>query len=150
MKTREAPQVPRPTFLGGSKGLWIGGKWLPAASGEEFDTYNPADGTVIARLARGSDVDVDRAVTAARAAFEGEWSRWTPYQRQRLLLRINDVMEQHAEELAILETMDMGAPLTRTRAGIKWISQAISFFASCATAVTKPGAARSWKSYARC
>jgi len=74
MKTREAPQVPRPTFLGGSKGLWIGGKWLPAASGEEFDTYNPADGTVIARLARGSDVDVDRAVTAARVAFEGEWT----------------------------------------------------------------------------
>ena len=136
MQTREASHRSRPDFLGGSKRLLIGGKWISAASGEEFDTYNPADGTVIARLARGRAEDVDRAVAAARVAFEGPWSRWSPYERQRLLLRISEVLEKHAEELAILETIDMGAPLARTRGAVKWVSQTIQFFASCTGAAT--------------
>ncbi len=131
-----AVQPVRPTFIGGCKRLLVGGKWVSAASGEEFETYNPADGTVIARLARGGAPDIDRAVAAARTAFEGDWSRWSPVERQRLLLRINDVLEKHAEELALLETIDMGAPLVRTRASMKWVSQVILFFASCTTAAT--------------
>jgi len=126
-----------PGFLGGSKRLLIGGEWVAAASGEEFETHNPAaDGSVLAKLPRGAGADVDRAVAAARAAFEGKWSRWTPYERQRLMLRINDLLEKHAEELAILETVDMGAPLARTRGLVKWTSQMISFFASCTAAAT--------------
>jgi aldehyde dehydrogenase (NAD+) len=121
----------RPDFLGGSKNLFIGGKWVPAAAGEEFETFDPANGTVIGRLARGRAADVDRAVAAAQTAFEGEWGRWKPIERQRLLLRINDLMLAHAEELATLETIDMGAPLARTRGTIQWISQAIHFYASC-------------------
>jgi aldehyde dehydrogenase (NAD+) len=126
----------RPAFVGGSKRLWIAGEWLPALSGEEFDAINPADGSVMGRLARGSAADVDRAVVAARRAFEGPWSRWTPNERQKLLLRINDLLLAHAEELATIETMDMGAPIARTRGTIGWISGLIRFFASCTGAAT--------------
>jgi len=143
MRTSDAYRVPRPDFLGGSKRLLIGGKWVAAASEEEFDSHNPADGTVLARLARGGARDVDRAVAAARTAFEGEWSRWTPYERQRLLIRINDLLEKHAEELAILETMDMGAPLARTRGMVKYTSQMILFFASCTAAARTSTASNS-------
>ena len=136
MQTGVDTQFARPEFLDGAKRLLIGGRWVPAASGEEFDTYNPANGSVISKLARGGAVDVDRAVTAARAAFEGQWSHWTPNQRQQLLLRINDLVLKHAEELAVLETMDMGAPLSRTRGTVKWVSQLIEFYASCTRAAT--------------
>ncbi len=128
--TTEPLSVPL-QFLGGSKRLLIGGKWVPPSSGEEIDALNPADGKVIGRLARGNAADVDRAVAAARAAFEGPWSRWKPLERQQLLMRINDLLLKHGEELATIETMDMGAPLSRTRGTIKWISQLIHFFASC-------------------
>src|SRR5437764_9989321 len=130
-------------FAGAPKRLLIGGKWVPAASGEEFDAFNPANGSVIARLARGRAEDIDRAAAAARVAFEGEWSRWTPHDRQRLLLRINDLLEKHAEELAVLETTDMGAPLARTRAMVKYTSQMILFFASCTTVARTATAANS-------
>ncbi|WP_240668636.1 aldehyde dehydrogenase family protein [Piscinibacter defluvii] len=143
MSTPAVPSPVRPAFLGGSKQLFIGGRWVAAAAGEEFDTVDPASGQVIARLARGAAADVDRAVVAARAAFEGPWSRWTPLERQRLLLRIDELMLKHAEELASIETTDMGAPITRTRNTVKWISQAIRFFASCTGAATTTTASNS-------
>jgi len=136
MQDTKAAPIGRPAFLQGSNRLWIGGQWVPAQSGDEIDAINPADGSVIARLARGSAADVDRAVAAARKAFEGPWSRWSPNERQKLLLRINDLLLQHAEELATIETMDMGAPLARTRGTIGWISGLIRFFASCTGAAT--------------
>jgi aldehyde dehydrogenase (NAD+) len=136
MQDTHAASTVRPAFLRGSKLLWIGGQWVAAASGEEFDAINPADGSLLARLARGSAVDVDRAVAAARTAFEGPWSRWTPNDRQKLLLRISDLMLQHAEELATIETMDMGAPIARTRAMVNSISGTIRFFATCTGAGT--------------
>ena len=126
----------RPKFLDGSKRLLIGGQWVAALSGEEFDTVDPATGTVIARLARGGAADIDRAVTAARAAFEGPWSHWKPNERRQLLLRIDELLLKHGEELATLETMDMGAPLARTRATVQSISGLIRFFASCTGAAT--------------
>ena len=119
-----------PKFVGGSKGLFIGGKWQPARSGQEIDAINPATGQAIATIARGGAEDVDLAVRAARTAFEGEWSRWKPYDRQRLLLRIHDLIEKNFDELAMIETLDMGAPLARTRALKAWQSQAILFYAS--------------------
>ena len=136
MQDTKATQVARPGFLGGSKRLLIGGQWVPALSGDEIDAINPADGGLIGRLARGSAADVDRAVAAARQAFEGPWSRWTPIERQKLLLRINDLLLAHAEELATIETMDVGAPIARTRGTVNWISGVIRFFASCTGAAT--------------
>jgi aldehyde dehydrogenase (NAD+) len=119
-----------PKFVGGSKGLFIGGKWEAAQSGEEIDAINPATGQSIARIARGGAEDIDRAVRAARTAFEGEWSRWKPYDRQRLLLRVHDLIEKNFDELSLIETLDMGAPLARTRGLKAWQSQAILFYAS--------------------
>ena len=81
-------------FLDGKpKRLLIGGQWVGAMSGRTFDTVNPATGKVIAQLAEGGAEDVDRAVTAARAAFEGSWSKFKPFDRQALMLNIADVFE---------------------------------------------------------
>ncbi|MFP3617445.1 aldehyde dehydrogenase family protein, partial [Paraburkholderia sp. SIMBA_050] len=65
---------------------------------------------MIGHLVAGSETDVDRAVRAARTAFEGQWSRWTPYERQALLYRAHEIMERNFDELAEIESVDMGAP----------------------------------------
>lgn len=118
-------------FLSTPKGHFIDGRMsAPEGASELFETFNPATGKVLARLAEGTASDVDRAVAAARTAFEGEWSRWSPLQRQQLLIRIHDVMEANFEELALLETLDMGAPLSRTRSLKPAILQTILYFSS--------------------
>lgn len=107
----------------------------------QIDTVNPATGQVLCSVARGDATDVDRAVSAARQAFEGEWSRWTPHQRRKLILKIHDIVLDHFDELALIETMDMGAPLSRTRGLAEWTSQVLQFFASqcdAATVATPP------------
>jgi phenylacetaldehyde dehydrogenase len=93
--------------------LFIGGRWVDARSGETFTTMNPATGEVLADVASAGAEDVDRAVIAARAAFEtGAWRTTTPSLRGRLIWRIGDLILEHAEELARLETLDNGKPLS--------------------------------------
>jgi len=113
-----------------SKGLLIGGKSVAALSGKTFETFNPATGEVLARLAEGDANDVDLAVKAARKAFEGDWSNWKPYDRQKLLMRVHDLVDKNYDELALLETLDMGAPLMRTQGMRRYISQLILFYAT--------------------
>jgi len=92
--------------------MLVGGQWVEAASGKAFETLNPATGEVLARVAEGDSEDIQRAVGAARKAFEsGPWPRLTPSQRGRLLLKLADLIEQNAEELALLETLDNGKPI---------------------------------------
>jgi aldehyde dehydrogenase (NAD+) len=98
------------------KRLLIGGEWVEARSGATFETLNPVNGTVLAHLAEGRADDVDRAVAAARAAFEGPWSRTKPYDRYRLILRLCDLIERDFEELSTLDTLEMGMPITRSLA----------------------------------
>jgi aldehyde dehydrogenase (NAD+) len=117
-------------FLTSTIGHWIEGRVVESASGKVFDTVNPATGQVLARLAEGDATDVDRAVRAARAAFEGPWSRWTPYQRQALLMRLHDLVAARFEEIARLETLDMGSPISRTRNLKDTVLQAIAYFAT--------------------
>ena len=106
----------RPAYIDGkTKLLLIDGRWLPAASGKTFETRNPATGELLANVAEGDREDIDRAVAAARKAFTGPWGRWKPAERQALLLRLADLVEKHIEELAALDTYDMGAPISRTR-----------------------------------
>lgn len=119
-----------PFLDGRDKRMMIGGRWTESASGKAFDTFNPATGKPIARLAEGEAEDVDRAVAAARRAFEGEWSRFTPYDRQRLICRVHDLVESRWDELAMLETLDMGAPLSRTQGMKRYVSQLVQFFAT--------------------
>ncbi len=113
-------QAPRPevaSWLRGPKRNLLGGKWQPAASGKEFDVLNPADGSLLARVPDSERSDIDRAVAAARRAFEsGPWPRFSPSQRGQLLWRIGDLILQHAEELAELESLDNGKPCSVARA----------------------------------
>src|SRR5438105_7285830 len=96
--------------------MLIDGKWVEAASGKKFETINPATGQVLARVAEGDKEDIDRAARAARRAFDdGKWARMNPTERQRLLLRIADLIEANGDELAQLETLDNGKPFAESR-----------------------------------
>jgi len=89
----------------------IGGKWCPAASGKLFDVFNPADASVITRVADSAREDIDRAVKAARRAFEaGPWGRLTRSERGRLVWKIGDLILENADEFAELESLDNGKP----------------------------------------
>jgi len=100
------------TFLGAPRKMLIGGRWLEAASGKTFSTYNPATGEVLAQVAEGNSADVDRAVTAARKAFEsGPWRTLTASERGRLIWKLADLVESHLEEFAQLEALDNGKPV---------------------------------------
>uniref|UniRef100_UPI0018EC439D aldehyde dehydrogenase family protein n=1 Tax=Xylophilus sp. ASV27 TaxID=2795129 RepID=UPI0018EC439D len=123
-------QPATPAFLQGTKKLLIGGQWVDSTSGRTIDAINPATGALLCRFAQGSAQDVDRAVAAARRAFEGPWSRFTPHERRKLLLRVHDAILDNFEELALIETLDMGAPLARTRGYKEWLSQLLQFYAS--------------------
>jgi len=118
-----------PAFIRDTKQLLIGGQWVDAASGQYIDAINPATGELLCRISQGNAQDVDRAVAAARRAFEGPWSRFTAHERRKLLLRVHDVILDHFDELALIETLDMGAPLTRTRGSKEWLSQLLLFLA---------------------
>ena len=98
-------------FDGAPRKLFINGEWVDAAAGETFDTLDPATGEILAEVARGEAEDIDRAVIAARAAFEGPWSRLNPSERGRIIHRIGDLIEQHADELAELDSLDNGKPV---------------------------------------
>src|SRR5271170_5641193 len=103
-------------FLSRPRKLLIGGQWVEARSGKTFETYNPATGEVLAHVAEGDRDDIDQAVAAARKAFEtGPWPDMSPSERGRLLWKLSDLIEQHKEELAELETLDNGKPLLFSR-----------------------------------
>jgi phenylacetaldehyde dehydrogenase len=92
--------------------MLIADEWVDAASGRTFDTVNPATGVVLAQVAAGDATDVDRAVAAARRAFESSaWRDMIPAQRARLLWKMADLIEQNIDELAELETLDQGKPV---------------------------------------
>ena len=113
---------------------WIDGRYVPAASGETFDCISPIDGKLIGRVASADSVDVDRAVTAARRAFEnGSWAQRPPAARKKVLLRFAELILAHRDELALLETLDMGKPIAdslsvdipATARCIAWYAEAV-------------------------
>ena len=104
-------------FLSQDRKILIGGDWVPAASGETFAVENPAHEKTIATAAYGRGEDVNRAVAAARQAFEsGPWRLMNPSERGKLLWRLADAIEARTEEFAQLESLDNGKPLTVARA----------------------------------
>src|SRR5271165_896258 len=103
-------------FVGKPRKMFINGRWVEAASGKTFPTYNPATGEILSQVAEGDREDIDRAVKAARAAFEnGPWPKMTPSERGRLIWKIGDLIEKHLEEFAQLESLDNGKPLKVAR-----------------------------------
>src|SRR5947209_19418461 len=96
--------------------MLIDGRFVAAASGRTFPVYNPATGDVITRVPEAEAEDVDRAVRAARRAFdEGPWPRMAPSERGRMLWKLADLIEQHLEEFAELESLDNGNPYSVAR-----------------------------------
>ena len=124
-------------FLAGDKRLLIGSEWVPASSGRTFETVDPATGTVLTSVQHADAGDVDRAVAAARAAFEpgSAWRRTTPRQRARLLWRTAELIDAHAEELAQLETLDNGKPLSSAAGDVAVAAELFRYFAGWATKI---------------
>jgi acyl-CoA reductase-like NAD-dependent aldehyde dehydrogenase len=113
---------------------FIGGRFVDAASGETFDCVSPIDGRGLAKVASCGPEDVDRAVAAARAAFQaGAWADRPPKARKRTLCKFAELIEAHADELAVLETLDMGKPIANARNGdlravaecVRWYGEAL-------------------------
>ena len=113
---------------------FIGGRFVPSAAGETFDNISPIDGRILAKIAAGDAEDIDRAVKAARAAFEaGVWADQAPKARKRILVRFAELIQKHANELALLETLDMGKPILNARNGdvravaecVRWYGEAV-------------------------
>jgi phenylacetaldehyde dehydrogenase len=104
-------------FIAAPRQLFINGQWSEAASGMTFETPNPATGETLARIAEGDAEDINRAVRAACQAFEnGPWSRTTPSERGRIIWRIGDLILEHTDELAQLESLDNGKPFAVAQA----------------------------------
>ncbi len=132
--TLDTQQVIAPTD-GGLRQMFIDGRWVDAASGETMETLNPATGEVLARVPRSGQVDVDRAVAAARRALSGPWGRFKPAERQLLLLRVADLFDEHWDELSLSDTLDMGKPLVRARADKGRVTGMLRYYAGMATAL---------------
>ncbi|MGO4169606.1 aldehyde dehydrogenase family protein [Novosphingobium sp. YAF33] len=132
----ELTSIARPALLETmEQDMLIGGRRVAAASGKRFETRNPATGELLAMVAQGNAEDVDRAVKAARAALEGPWRRMKPAERQRIMLRLADLVEAHYDELAMLDTLDLGAPLSRTVLGKTRAAALLRYYAGQATLI---------------
>jgi gamma-glutamyl-gamma-aminobutyraldehyde dehydrogenase len=113
---------------------YIDGAFVDAANGETFDNLNPATGQVLNKVAACSAEDIDKAVAAARRSFEsGSWSRLAPAERKAILLRFADLIEEHTDELALIDSIDAGKIITDGREAdlpdvvltIRWYAEAI-------------------------
>jgi betaine-aldehyde dehydrogenase len=124
----------------------IGGRQVPSSDGRTFDVVEPHRGEKIARVAQGTPADVDAAVAAAQAAFEGDWSRLSAPERARLLLRLATVVRDHHEELSQLESRNIGKPISGARWEIGRVSDVLEFYAGAVSKIhgetiptTRPG-----------
>lgn len=115
-----------------AKGVFIDNRWAPAASGKTLDVVDPADGSVFAEIAGGGAEDIDRAVKAARRAFEGAWGRLAAVERGRLLSRLGQLVLDHADELTALEARDCGKPMKQARADIAACARYFEYYGGAA------------------
>src|SRR5258705_5095794 len=116
--------------------LFIDGQFVDAESGKTFKTPNPATGETFAEVAEADKADVDKAVAAARKAFEGKWSKMSARDRGRLLYKLSQLIEEHAGELAALETTDNGKPIKEsTYIDIPSVVENFEYFAGWATKI---------------
>jgi phenylacetaldehyde dehydrogenase len=123
-------------FLSKPKKLLIGGRWAEAASGKTFATLNPATEEALAQIAEGDSADIDKAVKSSRLAFEdGAWRRMTPSERGKLIWKLADLLEQHLDEFATIESLDNGKP--RIIAAVADVPLAVDLFRYMAGWATK-------------
>jgi phenylacetaldehyde dehydrogenase len=124
-------------FVTTKRKMLINGKWVDAASGKTFASYNPATGEILAKVAEGDREDINRAVKAARAAFDsGPWSRMSPAEKGKLIWKLADLIEKHQEEFAQLESLDNGKPLKISRiADVPLTIEHMRYYAGWATKI---------------
>ena len=131
---QQSISIPGRAPIGVRAGPFIDGRYCSALSGKSFVTINPATGQPLASIAACGDTDVDAAVASARRAFDdGRWSRKAPRERKLILQRFADLLDEHLEELALLETLEVGKPISDTRTidipkaayMIRWYAEAI-------------------------
>jgi len=119
--------------------LLIGGAWVDSSDGKTFDTVNPATGEVLTQIAAANAADVEKAVTAARKAFDdpaGPWQKMTASERGKLLWKIADLIEQNIEELAEIETLDNGKPIFESRyVDLPTVADVFRYYAGWATKI---------------
>lgn len=115
--------------------LLIDGQWVDALSGETFLTHTPISGAPICAVAKGGPADIDLAVAAARRALDGPWAKFTPFDRQAVLLKLADLVDQHFDEIARTDTLDMGNPITRTTASRRRAVGLLRYYGGLATAI---------------
>jgi betaine-aldehyde dehydrogenase len=116
--------------------LLIDGQWVDAASGKTFETPNPATGATLAEVAEGDKEDIDRAVAAARKAFDGKWSKVSARDRGRMLYKLSQLIEARSQELAALETADNGKPIRESAyVDLPQVVENFEYFAGWATKI---------------
>ena len=128
----------RASFLARDHKLFVDGHWVAAQSGQSFDVLDPATGERLARAAAGEAADIDRAVAAARKAFQsGPWPRLTHAERAKLIFKLADAIEHDADEIALIETLDGGNPLRSTRnVDVAMATESLRYNAGWATKLT--------------
>src|SRR6188474_2867439 len=116
--------------------LFIDGQWVDSQSGKTFNTPNPATGETLAEVAEADKADIDKAVAAARRAFEGKWSKLSARDRGRLLYKLSQLLEQHSADLAALETADNGKPIKESMyVDLPQVVENFEYFAGWATKI---------------
>ncbi len=113
----------------------IGGQWIAPTSGKTLALVNPSDGSAICQIARGGAADIDVAVQAAETALTGDWGRMTALERGRILTRIGQLVLERVDQLAALEAMDVGKPLTQARADAVALARYMEFYGGAADKV---------------
>src|SRR5256885_12410116 len=125
---------------------FVGGEWVDAAGGEPMEVLNPATGDTIAEVPRASAEDVDRAVQAAKKALP-EWLETTPGERAEMLLKLADAIDEHADELAEIESRNVGKPLSYAKDELPVCSDNIRFFAGAARVLEGKSAGEYMRGY---
>ena len=116
-------------------GILIDGKAQSAISGKTFENRNPATGELISNFCEGDSADIDLAVAAAARALDGPWNRFTPSDRQALILRFADLVDKHFEDIVLCDVRDIGMPITRARSRRQIVNQMLRFYAGIATTI---------------
>jgi len=127
--TRSVPDVLAPGRL------FIGGEWQDAESGKTFEVIDPARAEVVTEVAEADAADIDRAVRAAREAFEGDWRKTTPRQRGRLMWKLAERLEERKDEIALVETLNNGKPLFESGIDVAMTIQTFEYYAGWATKI---------------
>lgn len=112
--------------------IFLNGTWVAPAGAGTIPVEDPSTGTVIAQIGRGTAEDVDQAVGAARSALEGEWGGLTATERGRILMRMSELVLERAEDLAMIETLDVGKPLDQSRRDAVALARYLEFYAGAA------------------